>query len=120
MKDINIFNDAIKEKIYRQALVNYLKADSNNARIDECRNCETLFVIKASDIGVYRCHDNKCRYLSCCVCGKSVMANNKVDFEQHAEKCWPKRKHDFFYELTLAARRFRYIRQNKKGERWDR
>jgi len=92
LKDINIFGDVVKEKLYRRALINYLKAQSNYIRIDECGKCKTLFVIEDSDIGVYRCHDNKCRYMSCCVCGKSVMANNKADMDQH-KVCWGIRKH---------------------------
>ena len=102
-----------KERIYEQVFLNYLKSRLKpSQRFDMCDGCKSYYVIDCDEHGVFRCHNNECRFLFCTVCKKRVMSNNELDFKQHEVNCWnyvsyrtnPQRKYIIFTFLVLPKR----------------
>lgn len=78
------------ERIYEQVFLNYLKSRLKpSEKFDKCGGCYNYYVIDCSNgHGVFRCHNNTCRFLFCTVCKKRVMSDNEPDFKQHKVNCW--------------------------------
>jgi len=77
-----------RDNLYEQILKNYLLLYMQNmggGRIDKCGKCNSLMILCSTDTGLYRCHNDKCRFLFCCKCGKRCMGN-QIDFDAH-EQC---------------------------------
>ncbi|XP_066921961.1 uncharacterized protein [Clytia hemisphaerica] len=89
IKDLGMLAFSAKEKICEKILTNYLQrlVMDGKEKIDACAVCRAIYVFDIDDKGIYRCRNSKCRLLSCSVCKKQVMGNNKLDFEQH-RICW--------------------------------
>ena len=88
VKDVERMTYKAKEKIYERVFLNFLSSRLQpSERFDKCGNCHSYYVINCNENGVFRCYNNKCRFLFCTVCKKRVMSNNKLDFNEHV-KCW--------------------------------
>ena len=89
VKDLGMIPFNGQEKICEKILTNYLqkRVTSGKEKLDVCARCGAIYVFDIDDKGIYRCRNRKCRFLSCSVCKKQVMSNNKLDFEQH-RVCW--------------------------------